>query len=75
VSLRCIDDNSCRLIWFYAQLATIGPVVKSTTIPTILNKEVGTVVPKVCIPQTSDRPGNLIDHIYALSRSSRRGRS
>ena len=50
VSLFRIDDDSCVLIQFYdlSQLATVRPVVKSTIVPTTLNKEVvDTVVPKV----------------------------
>jgi hypothetical protein len=50
VSLFRIDDDPCVLIWFYdlSQPATVGQVVKSTIVPTTLNKEVDTVVPKVC---------------------------
>ena len=55
VSLFRIDDDSCVLISSYdlSQLATVGPVVKSTIVPTTLNKEVDTVVPKVCLPESS----------------------
>jgi hypothetical protein len=50
VSLFRIDDDLCVLIWFcdLSQLAMVRPVVKSTIVPTTLNKEVDTVVPKVC---------------------------
>ena len=45
-----MDYDPCVLIWFYglSQLATVRLVVKSTIAPTI-NKEVDTVVPKVCL--------------------------
>jgi hypothetical protein len=58
------------LIWFYdlSQLATVRPVVKSTIVPITLNKEADTVVHKVYLPHSSNRPGRvLIDLIYALS--------
>jgi hypothetical protein len=53
VSLHRIDDDPCMLICFhdFPQLATVGPVVKSTTVPTTPNKEADTVVRKVCLPQ------------------------
>jgi hypothetical protein len=72
VSLFRIDDDPCVLIWFYdlSQLATVRPVVKSTIVPTTLNKEVDTVVPKVCLLLNHlTVPGILIDLIYALSCS------
>jgi hypothetical protein len=80
VSLRrilSIDDDPRRLtqIHDFLQLVVVGPVVKSTTIPTTLNKEAVTVEPNVCLPQTSNRSRELIDLIYAISRSSRRRRS
>ena len=62
-------------LYDFPQLATAGPVVKSTTSPTALSKEVAgmaavavVVLPNVCLPSTYYRPGGLIDRSYALER-------
>ena len=58
VNLFRINDDPCVFIWFHAsQPATVRQVVKSTTVPTTLNKEVDTAVPKVCLSRSSNRTG------------------